>query len=153
MINLIEPKTEIEVQIAVIEWFKLLYPQYIIKGNYLNGQTLRGKNGQVPWKKLKELKDSSGDNKNFPDLEILVVRPPYSGLFIELKKYNTTAFRKDGSFSNSKEGKRAIEQYAFGRVLELKGYAWSFGIGLEHSKKIIKAYMENNFTPSKSETF
>lgn len=144
MINLesiIEPKKEIDLHKIVLDLFKKVYPDIPVKGNYLSGVQLHSENKKTPYKLLNNIKKTSGD-QYFPDLEILKPVGNYSGLFIELKKKSTDAFLKDGSFSNSKEGRRAALQSEYGEKLKKYGYWFEFGIGLKDTWEKIEEYLE-----------
>ena len=87
-----------------------------------------------------KLKKNGVLQRSLPDVEIFFPTIQYHGLFIEMKITNRKLFKKDGSYidEHTKEQAQILKQ--FNEI----GYYASFGIGYEHAKNILVAYINNN---------
>lgn len=146
--------SEKDLQIALIEWFRVVYSNCLIVGNYKNGLQLYSSKGKKPFHLLREIEKLEGNMKGYPDIFIPKPLGKYHGLFIELKKEQSQAFTKEyreskytldfdptKHFSKNKaEVDRARLQFEYGLRLKAEGYFWSFGIGLDHTKTVITKY-------------
>lgn len=116
-------KYEEQEQIALIEWFSLKYPSFLID---LHHSPNEAKRSVGEWAKLKRM----GLKKGFSDIFIAVPRNDYHGLFIELKSKR----------ANGKYGKPTEEQVDFiNRKAEL-GYCAYICYGLDDAMDRISEY-------------
>lgn len=74
------------------------------------------------------------------DLYILEPIGQYKGLFIELKAVNI--YKKDGTLLKNEH---VEDQAKTIEVLKTKGYAATFALGFDNSKKIIDSYMNGTY--------
>ena len=125
------PEYQLSKQIAY--YLKYQYPKVMFRfdmaGNNLS-KAAAGKN-----KVLQK-------GKGWPDLFISEARESqkngiYHGLFIELKAEGTRLYKKDGEPADD----HIKEQLSNLLHLRTKGYAVSFGVGFDHTKKIIDDYL------------
>lgn len=72
------------------------------------------------------------------DLFIAEPRGEHHGLFIELKKEGERVYLKNGSLSKSAQIQK---EGAFLERQRVKGYKAEFGIGFEHTMRMIDAYL------------
>ena len=73
-----------------------------------------------------------------PDLMIFEPRKKYKGLFLEIKKDDTTIYKRNGDVTSNKHirGQKEVLQ-----SLNEKGYLALFVVGFSHAKQIIDYYM------------
>lgn len=76
-------------------------------------------------------------SKGFPDLMIFEKRACFGGLFIELKAEGAKLFKRDGESA----AEHIKEQVEWHNNLVSKGYASSFGVGFDETKKLIDDYL------------
>jgi len=80
----------------------------------------------------------------FPDLIIYEANRCNTGLAIELKTIKGTPFLKDGQFASAyRKGGKKYNQVLWLDHLESIGFETHFGIGYDHTKKIIDNYLQN----------
>lgn len=116
--------SEYQEQGAVIEWWWQAHRLYNLPPYALfsvpNGAHLAS--GYYGASMLKR----SGMRNGAPDLVLAKPRPPYAGLFIEMK---------------SEDGRETEEQQNFGRYLESAGYKFAFCYGAAPAIKLIEEYL------------
>jgi len=114
---------------AVCEYIRYQYPGVLFNSDLAGSMKLTI--GQaVAMKALRS-------NRGFPDLAIYEPKGKYHGLFIELKKDGEKIYKKDYTpvSDHVKEQLDCLIQ------LRRRGYATSFCIGFDATKKIIDDYM------------
>ena len=114
------------IQISIFDWARL----YKIKeGGFLFDYMTASPNGGT--RNLIEAVNfkRSGVSAGFPDISIFVPRNNYHGMFLEIKK--------DGKYSITQKQKDWINK------LKFMGYFAEFGIGFDHSKKLIEDYLKS----------
>lgn len=87
-----------------------------------------------------KLKKNGILQRSLPDIEIFFPTIKYHGLFIEMKITNRKLFKKDGSYIDEHTKEQSLILKRFNEI----GYYASFGIGYEHAKNILVAYINNN---------
>jgi len=122
---------EESLQIAVSKYLRLQYPNVIFTAESSGirltmGQAVKAKKQRSNHKQL--------------DLWILEPKGKYHGLIIELKKDGESPFRIDNGMLKS--GEHLAEQYCTIQLLLYKGYAATFSVGFDQTKKIIDDYMK-----------
>jgi len=120
-------------QIKVISYLKMRYSDVIYKADTSTGAFMT-MGMAIKNKKL------GGIVTKFPDLCIYHIsfKPV---LFIELKKPSVKIYKANGDYYKNEH---YIKQSESMKLLETKGYACSFGIGFDHCKNLIDAYMKND---------
>ena len=118
---------ETKLQNAIASYLKLQYPEVVFTSESSGVRTSYGM--------AKRLKAQRSVHR-LPDLIILECRGGFAGLLIELKV--SSPYKKDGTL---KAG-RAYEQNKTLELLRKKGYSAHFGVGFEHTKKIIDDYLQ-----------
>ncbi|MBW5416132.1 MULTISPECIES: VRR-NUC domain-containing protein [unclassified Pseudomonas] len=131
--------SEHDEQANVVTWFNLSYPA--LKGCLFaipNGTHLAG-NQKQRGMKMAFLK-AEGLTPGVGDLFLMVVRPPYSGLFIEMKRQRFTP--SDVGEEQRKFIKRAREH----------GYRAEICGGFDAARLIIQEYLDGCCSKSQSKT-
>ena len=138
-------KPEESVHRQVVQYLRLQYPNVLFRtdgGGLFLTKTQAGV--------YKSLNKTSG----WPDLFIAKANGKYHGLFIELKKDNTSIYLKRGENKGSIVANQHIQNQALVlKQLESLGYCARFGIGFNHTKAIIDAYMGQPPEPENAEMF
>ena len=89
----------------------------------------------------KKVKDTFKHRRGYPDLFILEPTCGYSGLFLEIKREYSDAFKIDGGL---KKSVHLEEQDAYHKSLRDRGYKVEWGLGLEDSIEKIERYLEES---------
>jgi hypothetical protein len=121
-------RNEERLQIQICEYIKLQYPKAVF---FSEPSGLRVSYGQA--KKLKLMRSVG----KLPDMFIAFPNGKYHGFFIELKVEGTTIFKQNGEIVANTH---IQEQFKTLKTLYDLGYAATFGIGFEHTKKKIDGY-------------
>ena len=121
--------SEKRLHIAICNYIKETYPKVLF--------TSESSGIRVPMNQARELKKMRSC-AGLPDLMILEPRRNYYGLFLEIKKAETTIFKKDGEIRSDAHLK---EQEEILHQLKQKGYFAEFVIGYEEAKSIIDFYL------------
>lgn len=108
-------------QKALVEWFGLQYPSYL----------LFAIPNQLAWKSPN---NCSGLVRGMPDLMMAVPRGTYAGLFIELKRPERFGV---------KAGKLSLEQHDILRHLNAAGYLALCCFGFDDAQRAIINYLES----------
>lgn len=94
-------------------------------------------------------------SRSWPDLQIVQPSRGYYGLFIELKKDNTTIYLKIGPHKGELTSDPHIrEQAMMLEHLNKLGYFARFGVGFDQCKRIIDWYLQPGYNePVNGELF
>lgn len=119
---------EEELQLQVVEYLKLQYPDVLFKADLAGIKLTIG--SAVKAKRL-------GNNKSWPDIFIAETRHGRAGCFLELKQLGTRIFgvRTEYASRHTEEQARVLER------LTIQGYHASFVIGFNQAKDEIDWYM------------
>ena len=120
--------TETQLQTDICDYIRFQYPKVLFTSD---SSGIRLTIGQA--KQMKRLRKCNA----WPDLFIAEPIGKYHGCFIELKIEGTNLHKKNGEWLNQ----HIFEQNEVLKLLLEKGYYANFGIGFEHTKKIIDVYM------------
>lgn len=138
--------TEAELQIQVADYIRLQYPNVVFHSDFGSGVKLTM--GQA----VKQ-KRQNGGRRAWPDLFIAEPEPRcvdgkwdyvWHGLFIELKKEGTRLKKKNGDWASE----HLKEQYDLLDRLLFRGYAATFSVGFDETKKIIDDYLGGEYDHS-----
>ena len=121
-------KPEQDLQLQICQYLRLQYPKAIF---FSEPSGLRVSIGQAVL--LKKMRSFG----KLPDMFIAFPNGKYHGFFIELKIEGTTIFKRDGEIVADKH---IQAQFKTLKTLYELGYAATFGIGFEHTKKKIDGY-------------
>ncbi len=88
----------------------------------------------------KKVKATFKHRRGYPDLFILEPVYGYSGLFLEIKKEYSDAFKLDGGL---KKSVHLEEQDAYHKSLRSRGYCVEWGLGLKDCVEKIEKYLED----------
>lgn len=134
--------SEESLQVAISTYLRLQYPNVLFTAE---SSGIRLTMGQA----VKAKKQRS--DRALPDLWIMEPKGRYHGLIIELKKNGESPWKKDGhlkkkTMKNSDGTKydHIQEQSDILRRFLDKGYAATFSVGFDQTKKIIDDYMRMN---------
>jgi hypothetical protein len=119
------------IQLAVVNYLKLQYPQVRFIANYLSG-------ARLPIYLARKAKKLGQAGQGTPDLFIFHNNFKYSMLVIELKV--ETPFKLNGLL---KSNEHLLKQKNYLDYLNREGAYACFGIGVEHTISIIDNYMQN----------
>lgn len=111
---------EYKIQCMIVEWFRLQYPNEIIKGDHGGIKMSIGN--------AVKAKRSGCTVKGYPDLFIAVPKKGCHGLYIELK---------------TKTGRLSKEQREMLLHLDFRGYMATFAHGFDECKQLIENYMNS----------
>lgn len=111
-------------QIAVVQWFRLQYPQYRIIA-IPNGSMIGGRNKYALIKKYK----AEGMTNGVSDLLLCVARRGYHGLWIEMKD------------KGKKASSLSPDQIYWQSDMRDAGYKAEVAFGFDHAKEIIEEYL------------
>lgn len=114
--------SEHELQVACVNWFRLVYPEYLIyaipNGGYRAATTAK-------------LMKAEGQTAGIPDLHIPIARSGYNSLYIELK--------------NGKAGRLSDHQKAMHEKLTNLGNKVAVVRDFEQFVKTTKEYFQNDY--------
>ena len=138
--------TEAELQMQVADYLRLQYPNVIFHSDFGSGIKLTM--GQA----IKQ-KRQNGGRRAWPDM--IIAEPElrrvndswdsvWHGLFIELKKEGTRLKKKDGEWASD----HLKEQFELLDQLEFRGYAATFAVGFDETKKVIDDYLGGRYEHS-----
>jgi hypothetical protein len=119
------------IQLAVVNYLKMQYPQVRFMANYLSG-------ARLPIYLAKKAKRLGQAGQGTPDLFIFHNNTKYSMLVIELKA--ESPFKLNGLL---KTNEHLTKQKNYLDYLNSQGAYACFGIGVEHTINIIDNYMQN----------
>ena len=124
---------EDQIQMKVVSYIKMKYPNVIFKADTSTG-------GLTSIGMALKNKKLGGSIEKFPDLTIYFqgITPV---LFIELKKDGVKIYKKNGEYYSNEH---QIKQSEVLKKLEANGYSSSFGIGFEHCKELIDAFINKD---------
>lgn len=120
---------EYNLQVQVIEYLKIRYPNVLFRSDLIG---VRLTIGQA--KKVKKIQNGRG----WPDLFIAEPRGGYTGLFLELKATFGDLYTKQGQL---RETKRIQEQHQVLAALTKRGYRAVFAAGFDEARRIIDDYL------------
>lgn len=123
-------KHEENLQLAVCNYIRLKYPNVVFFCDLSSGMKLAIHVAA----RNKKMKSENG----IPDLFIARKKPPYNGLFLELKKEGYKIFKKDGK---TPVNEHIEQQMKVHDKLRLEGFRVEFGIGLADCIHRIHDYM------------
>ena len=131
--KIIKSTEEQELQ-QIVNWFKLQYPNYIIKTNYDHFKS-------SVWH-AKRLNALNTQIKGYPDIFIPIIRKNatggvYGGLYIEFKRTGEKILNKSQGLKTD----HLKNQNAMLQKLYDSGYYATFGLGFENTKEIINNYI------------
>lgn len=112
--------TEEQDQIALIRWFDLAYPK-------LAGRLASSSGGARMAMKTAKRQKAAGNRAGYPDLNLLIPRHGFSGMFIELKRV--------------KGGKLDPAQADWLTWLNDQGFMAVVAKGFDAAKEIIESYL------------
>ncbi len=127
--------TENDVQMQVITWLKQTYPNVLFKCDGTTGM-------KMSIGMAMKQKRLGGIIKDFPDFCLYKINKLYSGLFLEIKRPEIKIYQENGEYYKNEHH---IAQSAMLARLTNEGYAASFGIGYEHCKTLIEAYLNDDY--------
>jgi len=132
-LKIIKSTEEQELQ-QIVNWFKLQYPNYIIKTNYDHFKS-------SVWH-AKRLNSLNTQIKGYPDIFIPIIRKSalnriYGGLYIEFKRTGETILNK----SQGLKTEHLKSQNSMLNKLNDLGYFAVFGLGFHRTKEIIENYI------------
>lgn len=113
----------------ICDYLRLQYPEVIFRTDFAAGVKMTI--GQAS--RHKRLQHS----RAYPDLFIAEPRNGWHGLFIELK--TESPYKADGHL---KSNEHLQEQYAMLKRLQERGYMATFGIGFDHARQTLDAYLK-----------
>lgn len=127
-------QTEEQELLQVVKYFKIAYPNLIIKTNYDHFKS-------SVWH-AKRLNALNTQIKGYPDIFIPLLRKNatggvYGGLFIEFKRTGEKILNK----SQALKTEHLKNQNSIIQKLNDLGYFATFGLGFENTKTIIKNYI------------
>lgn len=127
-------QTEEQELLQVVKYFKIAYPNLIIKTNYDHFKS-------SVWH-AKRLNALNTQIKGYPDIFIPLLRKNatggvYGGLFIEFKRTGEKILNK----SQSLKTEHLKNQNSIIQKLNDLGYYAVFGLGFENTKEIINKYI------------
>ena len=114
-------------QQAVIQWFRLQYPQYHLIA-YPNGQWVSG-TGNRRYALINKYK-AEGMTNGVSDLFLCVPRGKYAGLWLEMKDVGKT------------ESSLSPNQKQWMSEMNKIGYLAKWAVGFEIARDIIEGYLE-----------
>ena len=116
--------SEHEIQVSLVSWFRLQYPQYLMFANE-NGAHLAGDSARrsATMARMK----NSGHVNGVADLFLMLPKNGKAGLFIEMK---------------SKNGKVSDAQKDFIKMAQDAGYQAEICYGFEQAQALIKNYLK-----------
>lgn len=127
----IKADSEEALQRQVADYLRIQYPDVIFHSDF-------GSGAKLTMSQAARQKRLNGGRRAWPDLFIADDGGKKAlGLFIELKRDGTRLYKRDGSPASP----HIAEQEAVGMKLMKRGYKFEFGIGFEHTKKIIDDYL------------
>lgn len=144
-------KHEESLQRQICQYLRLQYPHLIFRSDFSSGLHLT-MNQAVIHKSLQS-------GRSFPDLFVYAPRvhgtKHYCGLAVELKRLGTVIYITRGSRKGELVADPHIrEQHFMLEELNRLGYCARFGIGFEHARHIIDAYLRPGFKePDNTELF
>jgi len=119
------------IQLSVVNYLKMQYPQVRFMANYLSG-------ARLPIYLARKAKKLGQAGQGTPDLFIFHNNGKYSMLVLELKV--ETPFKLNGML---KSNEHLIKQKNYLDYLNREGAFASFGVGVTNSIAIIDNYMHN----------
>jgi hypothetical protein len=126
---------ENDVQTSIITWLKKNYPEVLFKCDGTTGM-------KMSIGMAMKQKRLGGIVKDFPDFSLYKKSGNYAALFLELKRPGIQIYKEDGTYYKNEHH---INQSSTLQKLITEGYASSFGIGFEHSTKLITAYLQGDW--------
>ena len=124
------PESEVQLHTAVCDYIRIKHKEVIFRTDHAAGMKL-SKAQAVRHSRLQQ-------SRAYPDLFIAEPRAGYHGLFIEIKRENTTIFKQNGELVANQHIK---EQAFMLQKLIAKGYLATFGVGFDHIVQIIDEYL------------
>ncbi len=121
------------VQLAIVTYLKLQYPQVRFMANYLSG-------ARLPIYLAKKAKRLGQAGQGTPDLFIFYKNDKYSMLVLELKADNSNPFKLNGML---KTNEHLIKQSKYITYLNTQGAYASFSTGVSEAIELIDKYMQN----------
>jgi rhamnose utilization protein RhaD (predicted bifunctional aldolase and dehydrogenase) len=121
------------VQLAVITYLKLQYPQVRFMANYLSG-------ARLPIYLAKKAKRLGQAGQGTPDLFIFYKNDKYSMLVLELKADNSNPYKLNGML---KTNEHLEKQSKYLTYLNKQGAYASFATGVSEAISLIDKYMSN----------
>jgi hypothetical protein len=121
------------IQLAVITYLKLQYPQVRFMANYLSG-------ARLPIYLAKKAKRLGQAGQGTPDLFIFYKNDKYSMLVLELKADNSNPFKLNGML---KTNEHLEKQSKYLTYLNKQGAYASFATGVREAISLIDRYMSN----------
>lgn len=115
----------------VCDWLRLRHPDVLFRTDFAAGEKL-SMTQAIRNKRLQKC-------KSWPDIFIVEPRGRYSGMFLELKKFGTVLYLRDGTFTKDTHLNAQREVI---ELLEKKGYRASFAIGFEHVEQLVDNYLK-----------
>jgi len=125
-------KAETKLQIAIIKYIKLQYPEVLFSSDFSAGLRL------PMW--LAVLRKKMTGAKGLPDLIFYKKNKKYNGLAIEIKA--AEIYKKNG---NLKKNKHLQEQEKILQKLREENFFAVFAVGFENAKNIIDEYFKGGF--------
>jgi len=124
-------RSEEKIQIQLSDYIKIQYPNVIFT---FDASGLRLPIGLAV--KAKKMRSSRG----IPDMMVFAHRPPYNGLFIEIKVSLSDVYLKD--LQTLKKDEHIKEQADMIERLKEQGYYATFGFGFDGCKSILDKYLK-----------
>ncbi len=121
------------VQLAIVTYLKLQYPQVKFMANYLSG-------ARLPIYLARKAKKLGQAGQGTPDLFIFHKNDKYSMLVLELKADNSNPFKLNGML---KTNEHLEKQSKYLTYLNKQGAYASFATGVSEAINLIDKYMSN----------
>jgi len=121
------------VQLAIVTYLKLQYPQVKFMANYLSG-------ARLPIYLARKAKKLGQAGQGTPDLFIFYKNDKYSMLVLELKADNSNPFKLNGML---KTNEHLAKQSKYLAYLNKQGAYASFATGVSEAINLIDKYMSN----------
>jgi hypothetical protein len=121
------------VQLAIVTYLKLQYPQVKFMANYLSG-------ARLPIYLARKAKKLGQAGQGTPDLFIFYKNDKYSMLVLELKADNSNPFKLNGML---KTNEHLEKQSKYLTYLNKQGAYASFATGVSEAINLIDKYMSN----------
>lgn len=138
VVKKVATEKESDLQKEVLFYFKKMYRE-----QYPNCQIVVNPFSSFKMQPFQMVKaKEQGFKASQPDILFLQPNKDYIGLAIELKTLKANPYYKN-NHTKLKKNKHVAAQKKYLDCLANNGYFATFGIGLEHCKKIIDNYFEN----------
>jgi hypothetical protein len=136
-----EPTIEADLQVIVVKYyFRFIQPNFTDTVLIVNPfSEARLSNAQISQAK------AQGWRKSQPDILIISLSESFNGLALELKRFKSNPYKKDGTLKKQKlkNGKDHLqEQYNELVKLSNNGFKAHFSVGLKETLSIIDEYFE-----------